>query len=101
MSNWRNGLVVWALLLIGCPIDRNGDGRITVACIEDSNTMARWPVATDPTTRWCERLAAQYPGWVFRNYAMIGASTYDVTPGFPFPRPCGWPVSSSTRSTRR
>lgn len=70
-------------LLTGCPTDRNGDGKVTVACVGDSNTVKQWPMLNDPTTRWCERVAAQYPGWTFKNYGMIGASTHEVTPGFP------------------
>lgn len=70
-------------VLTGCPVDRNGDGKVTVACVGDSNTMARWPVVGDTVVRWCERVAAQFPGWTFRNYGMIGASTHEVTPGFP------------------
>ena len=40
--------------------DRNGDGRIVIACLGDSNTDAGWQHEQDPTfprdRGWCERL---------------------------------------------
>jgi lysophospholipase L1-like esterase len=54
--------------------DMNGDGRIVVACLGDSNTETHWP--TPNTPKWCE-FAAEIAGWTFTNHA-VGGST--VTP---------------------
>jgi lysophospholipase L1-like esterase len=55
--------------------DTNGDGRIVVTCLGDSNTDRRWPPPDTP--KWCELAAERLPGWTFVNHA-VSAST--ITP---------------------
>lgn len=55
--------------------DVNGDGRVVVACLGDSNTEHRWPPPYTP--KWCELAAAARPAWTFANHAVGGAT---VTP---------------------
>jgi lysophospholipase L1-like esterase len=55
--------------------DVNGDGRVVVACLGDSNTERHWP--TPNSRKWCELAAAGAPDWTFGNYA-VGGTT--VTP---------------------
>ena len=52
--------------------DVDGDGRIVIACLGDSNTETRWPPPHTP--KWCEFAAAERPGWTFTNYAVGGAT---------------------------
>jgi lysophospholipase L1-like esterase len=52
--------------------DRNGDGRVVVACLGDSNTETQWPAPHTP--KWCEFAAAERPRWTFTNHA-VGGST--------------------------
>jgi lysophospholipase L1-like esterase len=51
--------------------DVNGDGRVIVACLGDSNTDARWPPPHTP--KWCE-FAAEATGWTFANHAVSGTT---------------------------
>jgi alpha-tubulin suppressor-like RCC1 family protein len=55
--------------------DRDGDGRITVACLGDSNTQAMpaWP------RPWCERLLDHLPaeGWRTVNRGEAGATAVE------------------------
>jgi alpha-tubulin suppressor-like RCC1 family protein len=55
--------------------DRDGDGRITVACLGDSNTQ---PTPALPRT-WCERLLDQLPGerWRTVNRGEGGATAVE------------------------
>jgi lysophospholipase L1-like esterase len=62
--------------------DLNGDGKIVVACLGDSNTDRRWP--PPDTHKWCELAADRVPGWTFVNRAVSG-STVSERPG-----PEGW-----------
>lgn len=52
--------------------DVNGDGRIVVACLGDSNTDRRWPPPDTP--KWCEFLAADVAGWTLVNRAVSGST---------------------------
>lgn len=52
--------------------DTNGDGRIIVACLGDSNTESRWPPPYTP--KWCEAVADAQRGWVVANHAVGGAT---------------------------
>jgi lysophospholipase L1-like esterase len=59
--------------------DMNGDGRIVVACLGDSNTETHWPTPNSP--KWCEFAAAQITGWTFTNHAVGGSTvTRPATP---------------------
>jgi lysophospholipase L1-like esterase len=52
--------------------DVNGDGRVVIACLGDSNTEWRWPPPYTP--KWCEMAAETMPGWTFVNHAVGGAT---------------------------
>jgi lysophospholipase L1-like esterase len=52
--------------------DVNGDGRIVVVCLGDSNTDRRWPPPDTP--KWCELAAERMPEWTFINHAVSGAT---------------------------
>ncbi|HEV7734858.1 MAG TPA: SGNH/GDSL hydrolase family protein [Candidatus Binatia bacterium] len=52
--------------------DVDGDGRIVVACLGDSNTETRWPPPHTP--KWCEFAAERVPAWTFTNHAVGGAT---------------------------
>jgi lysophospholipase L1-like esterase len=52
--------------------DVNGDGRVVIACLGDSNTESRWPPPYTP--KWCEIAAETMPDWTFVNHAVGGAT---------------------------
>src|SRR5262249_26097624 len=52
--------------------DVNGDGRVVVACLGDSNTESRWPPPYTPKS-W-EMAAETAPGWTFVTHAVGGAT---------------------------
>ena len=59
--------------------DVNGDGRIVVSCLGDSNTETHWP--RPGTRRWCELASERAPEWVFTNHAVGGTTmTQPATP---------------------
>jgi lysophospholipase L1-like esterase len=62
--------------------DRNGDGKIVVACLGDSNTDRHWPPPDTP--KWCELAADRVPDWTFVNRAVSGARVSE------FSGPEGW-----------
>jgi lysophospholipase L1-like esterase len=75
-----SAVVLAAVGLLGCGgpkgvRDVNGDGRVVVACLGDSNTERHWP--TPNSRKWCELAAAEVTDWTFGNYA-VGGTT--VTP---------------------
>src|SRR5437867_3408282 len=83
----RMAMRVWlvaALAVLGCGPrggvrDVNGDGRVVISCLGDSNTETQWP--QPGTRRWCEFAAEDAPGWVFRNHAVGGTTVTE--PGRP------------------
>jgi len=55
--------ILLALVLATCQrqsavVDRNGDGKVQVLCVGDSNTDPRWG-----QPKWCELIRARHPEW--------------------------------------
>ena len=68
-------VLIAALVAGGCSSgvhDLDGDGRVVIACLGDSNTETRWPPPQTP--KWCEFAAAERPEWTFTNHAVGGAT---------------------------
>jgi len=72
MSGLAAGLV--ALALAGAVRDGNGDGRLVVACLGDSNTL---PGGFLVRHGWCDRLSTRRHRWQTVNQASGGATVTD------------------------